>query len=35
MDKFRKAIREMVKEEMTNMLPSQHHDHEAKMAKGE
>ena len=35
MDKFREAIRAMVKEEMTNMLPSQHHDHEAKMAKGE
>ena len=35
MDKFRKAIREMVKEEMSNMLPTQHHDHEAKMAKGE
>ena len=35
MDKFRKAIREMVKEEMSNMLPTQHHDHEAKMAKSE
>ena len=35
MDKFRKAIREMVKEEMSNMLPKQEHDHEAKMAKGE
>ena len=35
MDKFREAIRVMVKEEMSNMLPTQHHDHEAKMAKSE
>jgi serine protease inhibitor len=35
MDKFREAIRAMVKEEMSNMLPKQEHDHEAKMAKGE
>jgi hypothetical protein len=32
---LRAAIRAMVKEEMTNMLPTQHHDHEAKMAKSE
>ena len=32
---IRKAIRAIVKEEMTNMMPQQHHDHEAKMAKGE
>jgi hypothetical protein len=31
---IRTAIRAMVKEEMTNMMPV-HHDHEAKMAKGE
>jgi phage gp37-like protein len=35
MDKFREAIRAMVKEEMTNMLPTVKHDHEAKMAKSE
>jgi hypothetical protein len=35
MDKFREAIRAMVKEEMSNMLPAKEHDHEAKMAKGE
>jgi len=35
MDKLRKAIRVVVKEEMSNMLPTKTHDHEAKMAKGE
>ena len=31
---LKKAIRRLVKEEMTNIMPA-HHDHEAKMAKGE
>ena len=31
---LKKAIRRLVKEEMTNIMPT-HHDHEAKMAKGE
>lgn len=28
-------IKKMVREEITNMLPGGHHDHEAKMAKSE
>ena len=31
---IKRVINKLVKEEMTNMLPT-HHDHEAKMAKGE
>jgi len=35
MDKLRKAVQKMVKEEMSNMLPAKEHDHEAAMAKAE
>jgi len=32
----RSELKTLIKEEMTNMMPGQtHHDHEAKMAKGE
>jgi hypothetical protein len=32
---IRSLVNKIVKEEITNFLPSQHHDHEAKMSKGE
>lgn len=32
---LKSLIKTIVKEEMTNMAPGQHPDHEAKMAKGE
>ena len=32
---IKKVINKLIKEEMTNMMPQQHHDHEAKMAKAE
>ena len=33
-ERLKKVINKLVKEEMTNMMPV-HHDHEAKMARGE
>ena len=33
--KIKSFIRSIVKEEMTNMIPTKKHDHEASMAKGD
>ena len=32
---IKKVINKLVKEEMSNMMPQKHHDHEASMAKSE
>ena len=33
--KIKSVIRSIIKEEMTNMIPTKKHDHEASMAKGD